>query len=246
MKNELTIAICDDDSIALDIISASVSSTFFQHGISVDIHKFTKCKELNNEMSRIVFDLLILDIEMPNFDGIEFGNRLRNKGNDINIIYVSNREERVFEALHVQPQGFIRKSQFLKDISFVLNSFINSYLKKEREVMVIEDRDKLISFRINDIEYIEGCRKNQLVYLKRQKEPISIAQTMQKLEEMLEERGFLRIHKGYLVNYRYIYLIGETDITLNNKVNLPISRRKVKEIRSQYFKLMKDNGAVTI
>ena len=243
---KLRVAVCDDDNSALDIISASVNTAFMKRGISVDIQKFTNCKEVKRKIEKVEFDLLILDIETPYLDGISFGNELRDKGNKVNIIYVSNREELVFDALHVNPNGFVRKNHFLKDISATLDSFISSYMEKKEDILVIEERGQLVSIQVSQIEYIEGSRKNQLVYMINKESPLCLSQTMQKLEEFLLPKGFLRIHKGYIVNYNYIYMIYEEELMLKSKKRLPVSRRRTKDIKEKYLKLMQENGAMTI
>lgn len=61
---------------------------------------------------------------------------------------------------------------------------------------------------------------------------------MKDLEDKLSEKGFLRIHKGYLVNYRFIRRLKNTDAVLTNGEELPISRLRVQEIRNKYLEFM--------
>ena len=69
---------------------------------------------------------------------------------------------------------------------------------------------------------------------------------MQELEEELSGYGLLRIHKGYLLNYRFIRRIGDNEVTLTNGEKLPISRRKYQEIREAYMVLMQNEGGVML
>ena len=77
-------------------------------------------------------------------------------------------------------------------------------------------------------------------------EPMELHRSMQELEEELTPQGFLRIHKGYLLNYRFIRRIGDNEVTLTSEERLPISRRKYQEIRDAYMELMQNDGGVML
>ena len=70
--------------------------------------------------------------------------------------------------------------------------------------------------------------------------------SMQDLEEALAPIGFLRIHKGYLVNYKFIRRLENTEAVLTSGERIPLSRRRVQEIRAQYLTLMQDGGNVIL
>ena len=56
----------------------------------------------------------------------------------------------------------------------------------------------------------------------------------------------MRIHKGYLVNYRFIRHIGAGEVTLTTGANVPMSRRKEQETRDAYLKLMQGEGSLVL
>ena len=62
--------------------------------------------------------------------------------------------------------------------------------------------------------------------------------TMEKLEEITDQFGFIRIHKGYLVNYRFIQHVSSTEVTLSDGIKLPIGRSKAPEVKKKYLKLI--------
>ncbi|MCD7760703.1 MAG: LytTR family transcriptional regulator [Clostridiales bacterium] len=66
------------------------------------------------------------------------------------------------------------------------------------------------------------------------------------LEEALSPKGFLRIHKGYLVNYKFIRRLENTEAVLTNGERIPLSRRRVQEIRTRYLELMQDGRTVIL
>ena len=99
---------------------------------------------------------------------------------------------------------------------------------------------------MDKLQYIEGSGKTQMVHIVGKEQPTELHKSMQELEEELASQGFLRIHKGYLLNYRFIRRIGDNEVTLTNDEKLPISRRKYQEIRDAYMDLMQNDGGVML
>lgn len=242
----LKIAVCDDEESALEIICGAVGTAFRSQKSEADIEKFSSVQGLEERMITQKFDLLLLDIKLRNDDGIEFGRRLRKKKDDTQIIFISSCSERVFDAFSVHPFGFIRKSHFLKDITDVISSFIESRQSGRNSSIVLKVKDSTFTISIHDIIFIEGMRKYQLIYTRGREEPIQIQNSMESLEQQLSDHGFLRIHKGFLVNCRFIKLIGGHEVELSDGRLIPISRRKAQEARDYFLAFMQKGGALIL
>lgn len=242
MAEKLRVAVCDDDQAALGIISSSLKDVFAAHGVDAVTSLFSSAVELAKVMPVRRFDLLLLDIDMPELDGISFARQLREQSDKVDIMYISNREDRVFDSLRVSPVGFIRKSRFLEDMSEVVGSYLTARRDRSRHsVVVLRDRGAVYPVQVARIIYIEGQRKRQLVHIEGQDAPITLTRTMTELEEELSGEGFIRIHKGYLVNYRYIQMIDAGEVVLTNGERLPVSRRKEREAKSRLLELVQAN-----
>ncbi len=235
----IKIALCDNDERALPVIAGAVTSAFQAQKLEVNVMSFSSGKELLAAMQNAVFHIILLDIDMPELDGIEVGKRIRLRSDTVEIVYVSECEERVFEAFSVFPLGFVRKSNFLNDISDIVRLYIKKHVRAQQaEQLKFTTRSKVIVLKRRQIQYIEGSGNYQFVYINGQKEPVEIKMTMDKLEEALEPVGFIRVHKGYLVNYLYIQKIESNRVTLKNGTELPLGRSKVKEVRSRFLSLV--------
>ena len=64
------------------------------------------------------------------------------------------------------------------------------------------------------------------------------------LEEKLNDQGFIRIHKGYLVNYLYIRQIGNNEVNLTNNKSLPMSNKRKEEIMEKYLSITRKNKSI--
>lgn len=243
---KMFLAICDDEADILGVVSGAIANTFQKYGIEAVTEIFKRAADLEKRMEEQSFDLLFLDIDMPQMDGITFARRLRKRNSRTEIIFISNREDKVFDALRVNPAGFIRKRRFLEDVPAVIDQWMTMHAEEKRSILIAKMEEGTISIPVDAILYIEGTGRKQQVYAGEQKEPISVTYTMKDLEGQLAGRGFLRIHKGYLVNYRFIRRLTNTDVVLTNGEKLPISRLRVQEIRNQYLALMQGGGNIIL
>ena len=148
------------------------------------------------------------------------------------IVYVSEAESRVFESFQVQPLGFVRKSNFLNDIAAVVELYIKTSAQEQAgDYLELSTRSGLLTLKSKQVRYIEGSRNYQLLYVDGKKEPLEIKMTMERLEEMTAPFGFIRVHKGYLVNYLYIQRVSSSNVTLVDGTEIPIGRSKVAEVK---------------
>lgn len=238
----LRVAVCDDDQAALGIIASSLKDVFAAHGVDAVTSLFSSAVELSQVMPTRRYDLLLLDIDMPELDGITFARQLREARDKVDIMYISSREDKVFDSLRVSPVGFIRKSRFLEDMSEVVGAYLSARRDRSRQsVVVLRDHSAVYPVEVTKIAYIEGQRKQQLVHVAGQARPICLTRTMGELEEELSGEGFIRIHKGYLVNYRFIQVIDDGDAVLTTAERLPISRRKEREAKERLLELVQNN-----
>lgn len=169
MSKVISVAVCDDDETMLPIIAGVVQATFPAEGATVET--FSSAKQFCDRMEEKGFDLLFLDIDMPETDGIELGLKLRNAKRNIDIVYVSEREDRVFESFKVHPFGFVRKRNFLKDIRSVAKLWLDSREAVPADKFVIEGTKGSLAVQLSEIIYIESMKKTQYVHIKGVEEP---------------------------------------------------------------------------
>lgn len=243
---KLQIAVVDDNSSVIELIRGTISNGFKTYGIETEIETFSGCRRLENRKKEISFDIIFLDINMPEIDGIDYARSLIDQENSAKVIFVSSREERVFEAIQTQPFGFVRKSSFLNDISEVIERYVKSIKEDKYTTSIyITVHGKKKNFNIKNIAYFEGCGANQIIHLLTTKEVEEASSSMENIEKQLTPFGFMRIHKGYIVNFFAISGFDKNDVILVTGERLPISRRKLPTIKEEFMELCKKNNVLT-
>ena len=241
----LKIALLDDDKTALLISKGAIESFFQEKNIAISLDAFSSPVNFLAMAKEENYRLVFLDIDMPEINGLEVGKQLKQFNPQTDIIYLSHREDLVFDTLQLHPFGFIRKSRIIQDFANVLELFVNTALNtnSENKKITISSKTETISADIDQIMYIEGNKNYQTFYLK-DGSVFDARVLMGDLETKLKEHGFIRVHKGYLVNYLFIRSIGTNEVSLTNNKVLPLSSKRKDEIMAEYLKITRQNKSV--
>jgi DNA-binding LytR/AlgR family response regulator len=227
----LKIAICDDEQVIVNQLEQHIAKFFKQKNMNVEIHTYNDGNVLLTDSQTILFDVLLLDIEMPEISGMEIANTVRAENEYVSIIFVTNKEDLVYQSLKYTPLRFIRKSCIEDELEEALTSLVK---KVELNNINFEfaTADGKISLNVSEIVYIEVFGHNLTVHYKGGH--ISTKGSLNKFEKEFKNKGFIRIHKCFLVNFRHIYSINTKDIVLDDKRTLPLSRYKTNETKMKF------------
>lgn len=241
----LKIALLDDDKTALLISKGAIESFFQEKNIAITLNAFSSPVNFLAMAKEENYRLVFLDIDMPELNGLQVGKELKEFNPQTDIIYLSQREDLVFDTLVLHPFGFIRKSKIIQDFANVLELFVNTALNtnSENKKITFTSKSETMSADIDSIMYIEGNKNYQTFYLKDGK-TFDARVLMGDLENKLKEHGFIRVHKGYLVNYLFIRQIGAQELTLTNNKVLPISSKRKEEIMEEYLSITRKNKSI--
>lgn len=236
----LNLAIVDDNSNTRKLMIEKLKDIFCSISIIVSFFSFEAASSYLSSLSNHHYNLTFLDIEMPDMDGIQLAKELQHREIETKVIYVSNREDRVFDSLATNPFGFVRKSHFIDDIEKVIRHFVDEMKKDSSSFFLLQNGKEQLTINFEDIVYIETIKRKLCFHLNDSEKPIMTSLTFQSIEESFEKKGFLCCYKGILVNYRYIKVINDSTIILRKNEQLPLSRRKLNDVKARYLELMQD------
>lgn len=149
-----TIAICDDDEIFLSRLEKQIRAELQQLNVVGEIVSYTDSEKLL-ETKLHQTEIFFLDIDMPEVTGMELAAKLEEQNPQAIVIFISNHEEAVFEAIHYKPFRFIRKAYLQAELSEALQS-----LKKQKEkrarFITLDVKEQQIVLPVKEIVYIES------------------------------------------------------------------------------------------
>ncbi|MBM6774747.1 LytR/AlgR family response regulator transcription factor [Olsenella profusa] len=239
------VAVCDDERFAADAIATAAERELAHRGVQAEIEVYTALEDLAKRMDSVGFDLVLLDIEMPGVDGIQFGRALREIGFGTDIIYVSNSEERVFESLSLRPLGFVRKSHFNADMAEAIETFVRERRKQgTNRTITLKMAHAMGTFDIDEIAYVEAHRREKIVHLVNGRTE-EVLTTLDEMGERLAPYGFFRVHKGFLVNFAHVRQLTPQGFVVGKDL-VPIGRSKVAEARRAYMDYLSNKNAIML
>ena len=238
INKSVRFAIAEDEAAIRNYLMLHIIEAFQKHNYQTDCAEFSDGNSLlQSVLKGNTYDILFLDIEMPGLNGINLSSKIRELGLQTLIVFISNKSELVFQSFEVRPFRFIRKNHFLEELTPLTSNLINELQRNEDPAVTIEEEKStaVYSFHCNEIQYIEVNGKYCKVVTT--KGVTALRQTLSIFESKLANQGFIKPHRSYLVNYRYISRIEKDQIVLESGIILPLSRNRVAETRAQFISL---------
>lgn len=179
---------------------------------------------------------------MPKLNGIDLAKAIKKAEEAPDIIFVSYREEMVFDTFSVRPFGFVRKNNFTNRSDRYF-AFLCQYANEQKTLNIgikTNNNSVVRKLKVSDIVYIESFRYKQYIYMA-DNEEIECRMSMEEFEKKLANYDIVRMYKGYLVNLKYVQKIERTGVLVNYKggVNINVSRDKVQELKAIYLNYLR-------
>lgn len=235
----MKIAICDDDKLFTDMLSEKLAELLNKNNFRYNITSFSSGSELITALSKrpYRFDVIFLDVDMPEVNGEEVAEYINSSKISIPVIFVTNHDDFVFTSFKYRPFGFLRKSHIDSELEETVIRLYN-YLSKSHQCYTFTFQSKLISLPYNKIKYIEAYGHEVIIHTT--DTDIRTNKSLSEIEKVLSAYGFIRIHKSFIANTRFIFSVERNNIILTDNSSLPVSRTKNEEIKQAIIKFARD------
>lgn len=231
----MRIAICDDiaeDAKALEMIIHQLDDAN-----NWDIVSYTSSSQfLAHICKQELYDIVFLDIDMPEIDGLELGKRIKKVYPNVLIIFATYHPQYVLDAFDLEAFHYILKPFDSKKILSVLQRAHNKYISANK-YHYIKIKTQTIRLKIAEIYFIEYCQKHVIYHTS--KKDYEVVETLGSVYAVLKDYGFYQIHQGYIVNMEKIDHFNGYSVILTDGRSVAISVRKKTEVITAYTRYIR-------
>ena len=192
------------------------------------------------------YDIAFLDIQMDGMNGIDTARVLRQKADDMVLIFVTGVKEYVFDAFDVVAFHYLIKPIDEQKFVSVFERAVLETGKKKQQVnrqLFVKTRYRNVTLEQKDILYIESRGKKVEIHTKT--DVVDAYAGIGELEKQLQG-NFYRCHRGYLVNLVYITEYSNDRINLNNGEIIILAKEKYAEFVKVYMRYLKSGGGIFV
>lgn len=230
---KINVAICDDERDSLESIRKELLLLADTLDINVEAHLYTDGKQVLDFIfnGKEKFDILFLDIDMPDISGLEVAKKLREKGLEIILIFISAHEQYVFDSIEYNPFRYIRKNRIKKELPLTMRAACSRLTERKDDFIVVKTEVAEVKVNLSEIMYFETAARKVGIHLSNGK-VLFVRKTIKELFDEINNEDFIRIHSGCVANVKYIDKFSTYDITLDNGEQLIVSRTRVKNVKT--------------
>ena len=232
------IAICEDESVVLDFESSLVTKWAADAGCPLQLDTYISSEQfLFESEDKEPYDLLIFDIQMKNMNGMELAKKLRKRGCDSVIIFVTGVPDYAIEGYEVGAVRYILKPVKPEVLKELLDSVWSGQKKKTEDYFVLGQGADVEKISFEKIIYIEA--RGHYVFLKGQDFEREWKAVFSETANAFEGKGFFCLRRGLLVNLAHVERITRTDCIMEGGESLPVARGVYKDLNEAFISYFK-------
>lgn len=234
----IAIAVCDDEILECCRMAGRISVILEEMKVPGIIRQFNSGQELLQAEED--FDIIFLDIIMRELDGMRTAQLFREKAFDGILVFVSASRDYVFDAYDVEAFQYLLKPVDDRKLRHVLERIVCRTKERSREfILVSKERQKRKLF-LQDIYYFEI--RGRVIGAHGAEGIFTYYEQIGVLEKNLQEKGFLRCHKSYLVNLRHVEGYNRREVILDCGERVVIAKRRYEQFCREILAYMRREG----
>ncbi len=238
----MRVAVCDDNKVMLDFLTRQISECLNLHHIKNDVSKFSCGTDFVSKNEQKPFDIIFLDIKMPDISGFEVAKKVRSQSENVYIIFITTEDNLVYDSFDFRPFNFIPKTD-----SEVFKIKLDNVIGKLAD-HIRENRPICLSLPFNEKKYVHPTdiiyilSKSNYLDIICQQETIHIRGKVESILELLSPKYFARIHNRCIVNLKHLCRIDNTHFKalIDNGIELDISRTYKAVLIEKYNVYLRD------
>lgn len=217
----LNIAVVDDDAVFRTQIAGFIDRFKAEHAFEMNITQYEDGKDILADY-RSDFDIILLDIEMPQMDGMSTAQEIRRQDKDVVLVFVTNMVQYAVQGYSVDALDFILKPVEYETFALKLGRVVSRVKSREGRQILLNAQEGVARLDVRQIFYVEV--QNRILHYHTDQGVYRVRGTMQSAEQELGECHFVRCNYWYLVSLRHVSEVRE-NMAIVAGDELEISRR---------------------
>lgn len=214
------IAICDDEASVIEYVSSIVTYWGTESGHTIVLRSFSSAESfLFSYEDENDYDILLLDIEMGQMDGVSLAKTIRKKNETVQIVFITGYSEYISEGYEVAALHYLMKPVKPEKLLEVLNRAAEKLEKNER-ILTLSLSGEMVRIPLHEIAYID-VNGNYITL--HGKEDYTIKKTLGEIQKELDDR-FFKVGRSCIVNLNTVQRVTKTDCYLSDGSILPLPR----------------------
>lgn len=233
------LAYCDDEKIQLEYMQKLTSDWADRSGIPLTFSTYGSGEELLFEHPEsFPFDLLILDIDMKGMDGMTLARTIRQKDTKLPILFLTNKQEYVFEGYEVHALRYILKPVDAEKL-FPLLDELQRQTQTEKRYLIETIDGETQKIPLDAILYLEASGHYTSIHTASQ--IFSLKKSLSELETEIQksaatDSGFISVHRSFLVNLAHVERVLRAECILTDGTSVPVSRNSYKPLNEAFIR----------
>lgn len=219
----LRVAICDDEETVRRELAAYMRKIMEDGKGKIEILEFATGEELLQNYPENL-DILLLDIQMTDMDGMATAREIRCFDQQVHIVFVTNLAQYALEGYKVRAFGYLVKPVSYQDFSIELRELMKKMLSAREKCIVVKNGPEQVHLSVEEIIFAETMGRKVVIHTVCQ--DYESTMPMFALEEELSAYGFVRCHTAFLVNVNHIKKISKNTLILSSDTIIPISKHR--------------------
>jgi DNA-binding LytR/AlgR family response regulator len=232
MREKVKVAVIDDEEIQRETMKSLLENVAQMLNSQISVVEFSSGEEFLFEiLDHVDIDILFLDIEMNQVDGLEVAKHVRKVDKDMTIVFVTGFAEYAVEGYEVQALDYLLKPIQLEKIIRVFERHLSKIPIVQQSIM-LETPEGITKVALDNIVYIEANKRQCEIHL--EDNSLTVNKRLKEISNEVNE-DFIQTHRSYLVNARHMNRLLKTDVECSNGDIVPVSRRLAKEVQEKFI-----------
>ncbi len=227
----LRIAVVEDNFADAEKLEDYIKQFCAGNKINYQVEIFKSGDEFLQNYTKI-WNLILLDIEMPGIDGMETAKKIRELDEETFLVFVTNMAQYAIHGYEVDAFDFVVKPVQYAPFCMKMKKLLNMMRMRQKKYITVNQTNGVSRVFLQEIIYVEV--RNHKLFFHTERGEVEGRGSLLQLEKETEGSTFARCNSGYVVNLRNIKSIEKDTVIMSNGDRLPVSRARKKEFLNQF------------